>query len=66
MTGLIFGQYWIILFLWVGLAVTRRYISRYPEPGYHFSFGPLLFPYCGIANETQGTGLSLAYLHPNG
>jgi heme exporter protein D len=31
MSGLIFPQYWIILFLWVGLAVTRRYISRYPN-----------------------------------
>lgn len=31
MTGLIFPQYWLILFLWVGLAVTRRFISRYPN-----------------------------------
>jgi hypothetical protein len=54
MTGLIFGQYWIILFLWVGLTVTRRYISRYPNLAIILVLARSFFRIVVLSNETQG------------
>jgi sterol desaturase/sphingolipid hydroxylase (fatty acid hydroxylase superfamily) len=54
MTGLIFGQYWIILFLWVGLAVTRRYISRYPNLAIILVLARSFFRIVVLQNESAG------------
>jgi hypothetical protein len=54
MSGLIFGQYWIILFLWGGLAVSRRYISRYPNLAIILVLARSFFRFVVLSNETQG------------
>jgi hypothetical protein len=54
MTSFIFGQYWLILFLWVGLAVSRRYISRYPNLAIILVLARSFFRVVVLSNETQG------------
>jgi heme exporter protein D len=54
MTGLIFAQYWIILFLWVGLAVSRRFISRYPNLAIILVLARSFFRIVVLQNESAG------------
>jgi lipoprotein signal peptidase len=54
MTSIIFGQYWLILFLWVGLAVSRRYISRYPNLAIILVLARSFFRFVVLQNEGAG------------
>lgn len=43
MSSILYGQYWIILFLLAGLVVKRRYISRIPVGAVTLVIARLLF-----------------------